>query len=393
MIAADLILVGGGLANTLIALRLADKQPSLRVLILEQASAIGGNHTWSFHGTDLTPRQNDWVKPLVQYGWDCYEVRFPKLQRTLPGTYFSTTSERLDAVARERLSGRIRTGVHVVELQPDHVVLADGSRLAGRAVIDGRGAKINPHLDVRFQKFVGQVVQLQKPHGLTAPIIMDATLPQHDGYRFLYTLPFDEHTLLIEDTRYSDSPDIAPVAYENAINRYAEDQGWSISSVLRKENGVLPVILGGDIQAFWDATPPIPRAGLQAGLFHPATGYSLANAVRLADQLAELHDWSAGSVYRLTRETSERLWGRTGFYRVLNRMLFLAADSHDRRRVLERFYGLSSGLIARFYAGNNTLLDKLRILSGKPPVKLTRAYSAVFSYKPATSPASLRTHP
>ena len=63
-------------------------------------------------------------------------------------------------------------------------------------------------------------------------------------------------------------------------------------------------------------------------------------------------------------------------------MLFLAAAAPERRHVLERFYGLHAGLIARFYAGSNTLPDKLRILLGKPPVKLERAFAAVFNYTP-----------
>jgi lycopene beta-cyclase len=54
-------------------------------------------------------------------------------------------------------------------------------------------------------------------------------------------------------------------------------------------------------------------------------------------------------------------------------LLFGAAAPHERYRVLERFYRLSGPLIARFYAGSSTGLDKLRILSGKPPVPLLRA--------------------
>ena len=87
----------------------------------------------------------------------------------------------------------------------------------------------------------------------------------------------------------------------------------------------------------------MPRSGLQAALFHPATGYSLPSALRLADELAGLDEWSATRVYDLTRNASERLWKRTGFYRALNRMLFLAADPRERRQVLERFYKLSPG--------------------------------------------------
>jgi len=381
MSAADLILVGGGLANTLIALRLVDAQPELNVLLLEQDVRIGGNHTWSFHGTDLSAIQRQWLAPVTQYSWDRYEVRFPNRRRSLEGSYHSITSERLHEEALRRLGDRVRTATAVREVQPDHVVLADGTRLAAQAVIDGRGPRSSPHLDVRFQKFVGQVVALDAPHALAGPVIMDATVAQDDGYRFFYTLPLDAQTLLIEDTRYSDSAGITQQQYAAEIERYAGEQGWRIGRIVREESGVLPITLGGDIGAYWDSGPRIARSGLQAALFHPATGYSLPCAVRLADELAQLRDWSAASVYARTRAESERLWNATAFYRILNRMLFLAAAAPERRHVLERFYGLNAGLIARFYAGSNTLPDKLRILLGKPPVKLTRAYAAVFDYK------------
>ena len=58
-------------------------------------------------------------------------------------------------------------------------------------------------------------------------------------------------------------------------------------------------------------------------------------------------------------------------------MLFKAAEPDDRYRVLQRFYGLPEGLIARFYAGRSTLADKARVLIGKPPVSIRRAVRAI----------------
>jgi hypothetical protein len=40
---------------------------------------------------------------------------------------------------------------------------------------------------------------------------------------------------------------------------------------------------------------------------------------------------------------------------------------------LEHSYGKSEPLLARFYAGNSTLMDKIRLLSGKPPISVSRA--------------------
>jgi len=383
----DLILVGGGLANMLIALRLAEQQPRLNFLLLEQHDKPGGNHTWSFHGSDLSTEQLKWVSPLISHHWTDYDVRFPELKRTLTGTYHSIESDRLAAIAHERLGSRIRTGSRVKQLLPDKVILSDGKELEASAVIDGRGQKKTPYLDVRFQKFVGQVVQLDNRHELTRPVIMDATQSQEDGYRFFYLLPFSETSLLIEDTRYADAPKISQADYNEEIHSYATSQGWAVRTILREEAGVLPITLGGDLNAFWeDDTPGVARSGLRAGLFHPGTGYSLPEAVKLADKLAEQSDWSAENIYRLTRQQSETLWHNTRFYRTLNRMLFLAAGPAERRIVLQRFYHLNPSLIERFYAGENTLLDKARILIGKPPVKISRAFDAVFRYRFEASP-------
>ena len=76
-------------------------------------------------------------------------------------------------------------------------------------------------------------------------------------------------------------------------------------------------------------------------------------------------------------DMSKTVWRDRSFYRLLNRMLFRAAEPGQRYRVLERFYRLPQPLIERFYAGEATLADKLRILSGKPPVPIGRALACL----------------
>ncbi len=95
----------------------------------------------------------------------------------------------------------------VSDVNPHQVTLADGRTIAAGAVINGRGPRKSRSLALGYQKFVGQGVRLTAPHGLTRPIIMDATVSQEDGYRFVYVLPLDATRLLIEDTRYSDGPE------------------------------------------------------------------------------------------------------------------------------------------------------------------------------------------
>ena len=74
---------------------------------------------------------------------------------------------------------------------------------------------------------------------------------------------------------------------------------------------------------------------------------------------------------------SKRAWRERGFYRLLNRMLFRAASPPERYRVLQRFYCLPQPLVERFYAGQASLADKLRILVGKPPVPVSGALACI----------------
>ncbi|MFI4974734.1 MAG: lycopene beta-cyclase CrtY [Caulobacterales bacterium] len=375
---ADLILVGGGLASSLIALRLRRARPDLKIIMLEREGRIGGEHTWCHFASDVSPAISDWLAPLIVHEWPGYEVRFPAHARRLSTPYRAISSARLHAVVSERLGDDAWLGVDVVEAGAEHVRLADGRSLAAPAVIDARGARRSSALALGWQKFLGQEVRLAAPHGLDRPTVMDATVAQLDGYRFLYVLPMAPDRLLIEDTRYSDGPALDRARLAADIGAYAAGRGWAIDAVVREEDGVLPIALAGDIDAFWAEAPPGPaQAGLRAALFHPTTGYSLPDAARQAEAVAALPHLTTAAARAVLEGQSKAAWRARGYYRLLNRMLFRAAAPDRRYRVLERFYRLPQPLIERFYAGEASFADKARILAGKPPVPIAAALACL----------------
>jgi lycopene beta-cyclase len=207
---------------------------------------------------------------------------------------------------------------------------------------------------------------------------MDATVDQSDGYRFVYCLPFSPHRMLVEDTYYTLDPALDVAELRRRIDAYVAAHGWS-GEVEREEKGVLPVTMGGEVAALWAGAPAVARLGLRGGFFHPTTGYSLPDAVRTALLLARQREFGSGALHALFRGEAERLWKQRGFYRLLNKMLFRAAAPRERYRVLEHFYRLDPALVGRFYAARSGARDKLRILSGKPPVPVTRALLALAS--------------
>ncbi|KQQ47529.1 lycopene cyclase [Duganella sp. Leaf126] len=378
----DLILAGGGLANGLIAWRLRTTRPDLRILLLEQHERIGGNHTWSFHDSDLDDAQRAWLAPLVSARWPRYEVVFPELTRTLEGGYASIASDDFARVLTPALGDALRTNMTIAALTPTTVTLVDGTVLHAGAVIDGRGPLPSARLALGYQTFLGQEVRLAAPHGLTAPVLMDASVAQQGGYRFVYVLPFGPDRLLIEDTHYVDAPERDPARLRANIAAYAAARGWTITDVLREERGALPITLASDHDGYWDDLRGQPSAGLRAGLFHPTTGYSLPHAVRLAECIAAQADLRAPALFAAIRAHTGAAWRRQRFFRLLNRMLFLAGEADHRWRVMQRFYTLPAPLISRFYAGRPTLGDQLRVVSGKPPVPVGQAVAAALKTQP-----------
>jgi lycopene beta-cyclase len=375
----DLAIAGGGLAGGLIALALRARRPELRVVVIEAGACAGGNHFWSCFAGDVGPADRWLIEPLIAHSWSGHDIRFPGQKRALQTPYASLTSARLDAALKTALPpGDLMLGTHVASLAPDAVTLGDGQVIRARAVIDARGPGDMRALDLGYQKFVGLHWRCAAPHGLARPIIMDACVDQAEGYRFVYVLPVSATELFIEDTYYSDGPELDVAGLQRRIAVYAARQGWDGAAGERIETGVLPVCMGGSLRHLWAAeSPGVAKAGLRGGFFHALTGYSLPDAVRVALAIAQMRDLAGAPLHDALRGMARAHWRGQAFYRLLALMLFRAAEPAERWRVLARFYRLDPALIDRFYAGRSSLLDRLRILSGKPPVPIRSAIEAL----------------
>lgn len=370
-----MIIVGAGLSGLLTAWRCLDVNPDLTVVIVEASDKIAGDHTWSFNLTDVDESLRDWIRPFIAYQWPRYDVKFPKLERTLDIPYCTGNSETLrECVAPFIKSGRLQAMLEtkVASLDAEIVTLENGETLDAACVLDARGFAPNENVFLGYQKFVGKTIRTKKPHGLKNPIIMDATVEQLGGYRFVYCLPFTDHEILVEDTYYTDGPELSESQVAARVDDYIDAHGWGDHEVVRQETGVLPITL-----AIENWPLDTPEIGIRGGFYHAITGYSfpdalnVANFISLSDlaidpNVAEDVDTTLVVMKSKHRETES-------FLRLLNRMLFRACEPDQRYKVLQRFYGLPIDLIERFYAGKLNQADKARILIGKPPVPVTKA--------------------
>ena len=381
----DIAILGGGLAGGLIALALRRADPSLAVALVEAGDMLGGNHRWSWFESDLPEGGEDLLAPFRKLRWPMgYDVHFPRHSRQLESVYVSLASTDFDAALRRELAqSTIHTNRTVASVDARGATLEGGERIEARCVIDARGFILSDAFEGGWQVFMGRHLRTETPHGVDRPIVMDAKVRQHDAFRFVYTLPLAADELFVEDTYYQDSPVLDRSALSSRIDRYCDEMGWH-GEPLAYETGVLPVVTGGDLARYQREVrvPGVAMAGARAMIAHPLTSYTLPFATETALLVAENRDLPGEQMAALLEAHARRVWKRTGFYRMLGSMLFGAAEPNERYRIFSRFYRLNPGLIERFYAARSTRADKLRTLTGKPPVPIPRALRALAGHRP-----------
>jgi len=377
------VVVGAGLSGLILAWRCLSSNPNVSVIIIDSNHIIGGDHTWSFNINDIESSLHEWIEPFIAHTWEKYDVKFKGYSRRLNIPYCTGNSNSLRACVEPFIkSGRLKLilDTEVIKLTSFDVTILSGEKLTGDYIFDARGFTFDDNIKLGIQKFYGKTIETVKPHNLKYPIIMDATVAQNDGYRFIYCLPFSKNKILIEDTYYSDGLNFDQDKYNKRIDKYIEANDWTEHKVIRVEKGILPITLAVDSKLIEKRglkyNEPI-KIGMRGNFYHPVTGYSFPDSVRLASKISKTIN-SSDKNKRLNLDLEIRkykllLYRRDRYFRLLNRLLFKASLPSKRHLVLQRFYTLSESLIKRFYEGDLHKKDKLRILIGKPPVPVLKA--------------------
>lgn len=112
--------------------------------------------------------------------------------------------------------------------------------------------------------------------------IMDFTVPQKGNTRFMYVLPFSKNEALVEYTLFS--PELIPKEeYGEEIGKYLLRKGITTFEIKKKEAGVIPMT----IHPFWKKnTRNVLHIGTAGGWTKPSTGYTFANAAKMAQRVA-----------------------------------------------------------------------------------------------------------
>lgn len=225
-----------------------------------------------------------------------------------------------------------------------------------------------------FQHFKGYVIQTENPcFNPALPVMMNFNVAQKGDCRFIYVLPFDENTALIEYTLFNETLLVAE-AYEIELRKYISEQlKLSDYKILEEEFGLIPM---SDVATKEYPSQHIIRIGTAGGYTNPATGYTFLNTQRKLQRMVETLEKTGSPKIR------ENWFGsRFRFYAsvLLN---VLEQKRHPAADIFAQLYHRNPpARVFSFLDGDTTLLEELKLMNTVPKVKFLMAVGAVILRK------------
>ncbi|WP_444980057.1 lycopene cyclase family protein [Nocardia acidivorans] len=169
-----------------------------------------------------------------------------------------------------------RSGPHALDMPS--VRLPSGAVLPGGRVVDARGIPRSPAL--AEQTAYGVVIdseQWAEPDTLFMDWRADNGADPGEPRSFFYAIPLSANTILLEETCLAGRPALESHTLEDRLMHRLRSRGITLTGTERVERVRFPVEGGRPRAGFF---------GAAGALTHPATGYSVAAALRTADGVA-----------------------------------------------------------------------------------------------------------
>jgi len=356
-----ILIAGGGLAACMAALAVKRLRPDVPLLVVEEGKSFGGAGYRSFADAELGPEGAALIGPLAVERWPGFYVAFPGFSRKLKSEWAGFSADDLHRAMVETLAPKqYRLGTKVVAVREDALVLDGGETIKAEGAIDARGAASLSTLDLVYEARLERDYLLRAPHRVDRPVLIDATVDQAGGLRFMQCVPLSESRLIVADICVSErgQPDDQAGA---RLDSYLAARGWRKRRVAAEYARVRPLPIGGDFAAFWRlGGARVAKLGLRGGFVNPATGRTIADAVANAGLLAEQSDFSGAALHDLFEAEAKAAWKKREPLRAIPAAL-AEAKPEERRSAIERIYRLDPGVIARLQSDQLGLIDRMRL--------------------------------
>lgn len=225
-----------------------------------------------------------WLPPEVVAGTDTVRA-FARSEHQLADPYVVLDPARLHASLTVG-DDRVVTG-RVAAADAHTVRLADGRELTADVVVDARGSRLAP--TKAQQTAVGVVLPRDATGSIDGSWFMDWRgdngAPVGATPSFLYVVPVGPDRVLVEETCLVGRPPLGLRELRSRLQTRLERRGVRLQGDEPEEH--VRFAVEPEAPPSSRSAEPL-RIGARGGIMHPATGYSVAPSLRLADDLAVL---------------------------------------------------------------------------------------------------------
>lgn len=374
----EFAILGSGCAGLSLCHYLLERGVTAPILIVDRRSVFEDDRTWCFWDVEPTPFSH-----LAMHRWNSWSLhaegeslvqtteRYPYLCLTATDFY----RHALESLAlHENVEVRLGEEARGYEETGDVTrVETSGGTCTARYVVDGRGLPAGSPVfeearrTARWvpQKFVGLRLRARRPvFDPEVCTLMDFSVSQERGLRFMYVLPFTGREALVENVYLSEAR-VSP-----------EESREEVSDHLRESYGLVDgdFIVDGEEHGYIPMTDyRFPRrlgeraytAGMLGGETRPSTGYTFLRIQRYCRMLAE---GLTGGV-----EIPERIHPRR--YDLLDGIFlrFMVDQPGRMPGIYNRmFAGVPPDPLVRFLTERSSLADELRLISALPKMPFIR---------------------
>lgn len=370
----DLVIAGGGVAGSLLFDALMRLHPRIKAVLIERSSLLAGEQTMTIREPEAPPNLKDWILDLASASYPTHQYRFPQYVRELNEPLYVLKSSELSKRLFSKYGSKILIHQEVLSEEKTEdralVTLSSGLQIETETLILARGWGPLPEANSGgYQKFVGLDLELESPHLITTPIMMDAQVPQIDGARYLTILPLTETSLFVRDNYISKHAILKSERIEAEIKTYVEKHHGKIRNVLRRESGIIPL---GQLHPS-PHQAAFPQIGAEALSINPLGGAALTGLFHQIEAVANTSSLSPRTIQRALSTSAQRHLKARHLDLFLHQLLQADPDPSRRFLIYSSLYQLPAPLLERVLSGRTSHKDRLVILLKYFPAYLPQA--------------------
>ncbi|MGL6259867.1 lycopene cyclase family protein [Vibrio sp. WXL210] len=295
---ADIVMLGIGLSSCSLALALLEKGYRGDIVMLEREARVNSDKTWCFWDGEHIPH---YLRPLICKSWPSWQIA-DITHKTQGGStsyaciratdFFHYCLAQLSSA--DNITLLFNSDIHTTGEQSDGVtVYSNTHTIVAKMGFDSRfQAPATSTKQGLLQCFSGAWIVSASAQfsDCTAKLMVDIKAVE-GGTQFLYLLPFDKQSALVEITRFASQP-VSRSQLETETLAALTHLGLSAHDIITWEHGVLPMTVENTstVEPSQADTPPFARwhsIGIRGHCIRAATGYAFTAIQRSSVALAK----------------------------------------------------------------------------------------------------------